>query len=60
MALLFAGKTRKEIAASMGITVNTVDSYRARIMGKLGLKTVDEAVSAMSTIRDAWERFSRR
>jgi DNA-binding CsgD family transcriptional regulator len=60
MALLFARKTRKEIAASMGITVNTVDSYRARIMGKLGLKTVDEAVSAMSTIRDAWERFSRR
>jgi hypothetical protein len=29
-------------------------------MAKLGIKTVDDALSAMATLRDAWERFSRR
>jgi hypothetical protein len=28
-------------------------------MAKLGIKTVDDALSAMATLRDAWERFSR-
>jgi hypothetical protein len=38
-----------------------VDFYHSgRIMAKLGIKTVDDALSAMATLRDAWERFSRR
>lgn len=42
--LLAAGKTNKEIAALLGITVRTVETHRAKIMLKLGLHSLAELV----------------
>ena len=40
--LLALGKKMKDIATELGLSVKTVDNYRARILGKLNLKrTVD-------------------
>lgn len=42
--LLAEGKSSKEIAPLMSITVATVDTYRARIMMKLGLHSVGQLI----------------
>jgi DNA-binding NarL/FixJ family response regulator len=42
--LLAKGKTNKEIAAALGITVRTVETHRAKIMLKLGLHSLTELV----------------
>jgi DNA-binding NarL/FixJ family response regulator len=42
--LLAEGKTNKEIAAQLGITVRTVESHRAKIMLKLGLHSLAELI----------------
>jgi len=42
--LLAEGTGNKETAASLGITVKTVESHRARIMLKLGLHSTRELV----------------
>ena len=42
--LLAEGKTNKEIAALLGITVRTVETHRAKIMLKLGLHSLAELV----------------
>lgn len=39
------GLSSKEIAAKMGITVNTVETNKERIKNKLGYKTITEAVA---------------
>jgi len=44
MLLLAAGKSNKEIAANLPLTVKTVESYRARIMLKLNLHSMNELV----------------
>jgi DNA-binding NarL/FixJ family response regulator len=41
---LAAGKTNKEVAAALGITVRTVETYRARIMAKLDLHSMSDLV----------------
>lgn len=42
--LLAQGKTNKEIAALLGITVRTVETHRSKIMLKLGLHSVVELI----------------
>jgi DNA-binding NarL/FixJ family response regulator len=42
--LLADGKSNKEISAILGITMKTVESYRARIMLKLGVHSIAEVV----------------
>lgn len=42
--LLAEGKTNKEIAAQLGITVRTVETHRANIMLKLGLHSLAELI----------------
>jgi DNA-binding CsgD family transcriptional regulator/PAS domain-containing protein len=44
MLLLAAGKSNKEIAIDLPITVKTVESYRAKIMLKLDLHSMNELV----------------
>ena len=41
---LAEGKTNKEIAALLGITVRTVETHRAKIMLKLGLRSLAELI----------------
>jgi DNA-binding NarL/FixJ family response regulator len=42
--LLGEGKTNKEIAALLGITVRTVETHRAKIMLKLGVHSLTELI----------------
>ena len=42
--LLAEGKSNKEIATSLGISVKTAETHRANIMNKLGLHSVTELV----------------
>ena len=42
--LLAEGKSSKEIAAILGISVRTVETHRAAIMKKLGLKSFSELI----------------
>ena len=42
--LLAEGKSNKEVAAALGISVKTVETHRARIMGKLDLHSVSDLV----------------
>jgi DNA-binding NarL/FixJ family response regulator len=42
--LLAEGKSNKEIAPSLGITVRTVETHRAKIMLKLGLHSLAELI----------------
>jgi DNA-binding NarL/FixJ family response regulator len=42
--LLAEGKSNKEIAALLGITVRTVETHRAKIMLKLGLHSLTEII----------------
>jgi DNA-binding NarL/FixJ family response regulator len=42
--LLAEGKTNKETAALLGITVRTVETHRAKIMVKLGLHSLTELI----------------
>jgi DNA-binding NarL/FixJ family response regulator len=42
--LLAEGKTNKETAAQLGITVRTVETHRAKIMLKLGLHSLTELI----------------
>jgi len=42
--LLAEGKANKEIASTLGITVRTVETHRAKIMLKLGLHSLTEVI----------------
>src|SRR6202021_1288531 len=42
--LLAEGRTNKEVATGLQITVRTVESHRAKIMLKLGLHSVGELI----------------
>jgi DNA-binding NarL/FixJ family response regulator len=44
MSLLAAGKTNKEIAALLHITVRTVETHRSKIMLKLGIHSLAELI----------------
>ncbi len=42
--LLAEGKSNKEVAQSLNISVKTAETHRARIMAKLGLRSIGELV----------------
>ena len=42
--LLAEGKTNKEVAIALGVSVKTVDAHRANVMHKLGLHSVTDLV----------------
>jgi DNA-binding CsgD family transcriptional regulator len=42
LSLIARGKTRKEISASLGISVRTMDTHRTNILLKLGYKSTAE------------------
>jgi DNA-binding NarL/FixJ family response regulator len=42
--LLALGKTNKEVAAALGISVKTVEAHRTQIMSRLNLQTFSELV----------------
>jgi len=42
--LVATRKANKEIAAQLGITVRTAETHRAKIMNKLGLRSVAELI----------------
>jgi DNA-binding NarL/FixJ family response regulator len=44
LQLLAAGKSNKEVAVALGISVQTVETHRSNIMHKLGLHSVAELV----------------
>jgi DNA-binding NarL/FixJ family response regulator len=44
LRLVAAGKSSKEIAADLSISVNTVNTYRARMQEKMGMKTDAELI----------------
>ena len=44
LALLAAGRTNKEIAATLGISIKTAETHRARILRKLDLHSMNELV----------------
>ena len=44
LAALVAGGTNKEIARALGISYRTVEIHRARLMEKLGVRNLSEAV----------------
>jgi DNA-binding NarL/FixJ family response regulator len=44
MQLLAEGRSNKEVASLLAISAKTVETYRARIMGKLGLRSMNHLV----------------
>jgi DNA-binding NarL/FixJ family response regulator len=44
LALLAAGRTNKKIAATLGISIKTAETHRARILRKLDLHSMNELV----------------
>ena len=44
LALLAAGRTNREIAATLGISIKTAETHRARILRKLDLHSMNELV----------------
>jgi DNA-binding CsgD family transcriptional regulator len=41
---LVEGKTNKEVAAALGVSIKTVDAHRANVMHKLDLHSVTDLV----------------
>jgi two-component system response regulator TtrR len=50
MQLVVAGKLNKQIADELDISMKTVDAHRARVMEKMGVRTLAELVKAVMTI----------
>jgi DNA-binding NarL/FixJ family response regulator len=42
--MLGAGKTVKEIAAELNLSIPTISTYRARLLDKMNMKTTAELV----------------
>jgi DNA-binding NarL/FixJ family response regulator len=45
VALLSNGKTSKEIAATLGLTLKTIETYRSRIIEKAGVRNIAELLN---------------
>jgi len=50
MKLVVAGKLNKQIADELDISMKTVEAHRARVMEKMGVRTLAELVKAVMTI----------
>ena len=52
LAALGAGRTSKQIAADLGISVKTVETHRARIMATLGCRNAIELLRMAMRLHD--------
>jgi len=50
MRLVVAGKLNKQIADTLNISMKTVEAHRARVMEKMGVRTLAELVKAVMTL----------
>ena len=50
MQLVVAGKLNKQIADELDISMKTVEAHRARVMEKMGVRTLAELVKAVMTV----------
>ena len=50
MQLVVAGKLNKQIADELNISMKTVEAHRARVMEKMGVRTLAELVKAVMTV----------
>ena len=50
MQLVVAGKLNKQIADQLDISMKTVEAHRARVMEKMGVRTLAELVKAVMTV----------
>ena len=50
MQLVVAGKLNKQIADTLDISMKTVEAHRARVMEKMGVRTLAELVKAVMSI----------
>ena len=50
MQLVVAGKLNKQIADELDISMKTVEAHRARVMEKMGVRTLAELVKAAMTV----------
>ena len=48
--LVVAGKLNKQIADTLEISMKTVEAHRARVMEKMGVRTIAELVKAVVTV----------
>ena len=53
MALVVAGKLNKQIADELNISMKTVEAHRARVMEKMGVRTLAELVKATLSVGEA-------
>jgi two-component system response regulator TtrR len=51
MQLVVAGKLNKQIADELDISMKTVEAHRARVMEKMGVRTLAELVKAVMTLK---------
>ena len=50
MQLVVAGKLNKQIADELDISMKTVEAHRARVMEKMGVRTLAELVKAVMSV----------
>lgn len=50
MDLVVAGKLNKQIADDLNISMKTVEAHRARVMEKMGVRTLAELVKVVLTV----------
>lgn len=52
MNLVVKGKLNKQIADELNISMKTVEAHRARVMEKMGVRTLAELVKAVMSVND--------
>lgn len=52
MDLVVAGKLNKQIADELNISMKTVEAHRARVMEKMGVRTLAELVKAVMSVNE--------
>lgn len=50
MLLVVAGKLNKQVADELNISMKTVEAHRARVMEKMGVRTLAELVTAVMSV----------
>ena len=50
MKLVVAGKLNKQVADELNISMKTVEAHRARVIEKMGVRTLAELVKAVMTV----------
>lgn len=56
MELLIVGKTSKEIAAAMEVSVRTVEGHRRMVLGKMDVASAAQLVRVVLSVRDGESR----